>query len=951
MAGKRAAVLGRVIRSVAGGESPATDRELLRRFARDGDQEAFQALVERHAGMVLGVCRRALPTVQDAEDACQATFLVLANKAKGGRWQESVANWLYATARKVAHNARVAAERRAKRETGAAVPEAVEPVDRMTGRELLAALDAALDDLPPHYREPLVLCYLEGLTRDQAAARLGVPLATLHTRIDRGRKRLHAVLTKAGCALGAGLLALAVTSPAGASPPRLVRSILSAASGGAPAAVGELAKGVAVNGALNKAMLILSATVAVTAMGFGFGAWQSSAAGRSPEAGPPAQPRQATERATRIEAPVPQPADKPAEGLTYRGTVVGPDGKPVAGVKLSVTLSSAYPVRSGVSPEHATTDADGRFAFTLPNDKFNGKAVAIVATGTKHGLGWIDVPPDGKRDNLALRLVEDEAIRGQVVDLEGKPVPGATLRVLEVRAAPKEDLGPWDAAVKAKAGMSFQLEHQHLPRHLVASEVSALAAKITTDAEGRFELTGIGRNRLVVVRLDGPTIASSKLHILTRPGQTIAVPETQANPEYGQAGSFTSYYGSAFRHAAAPTVPVVGVVRDRDTKKPLAGVSVQSYKLAHNPIHGVDFLRTTTDAEGRYRLAGLPKGEGNKIVLVPPDDQPYPTVHAVVPDHPGFGPVTIDFDLKRGVWIEGKITDKKTGQPVRGSVEYFSLYENPNLRDHPGFDGTILHDGRRIKATKEDGSYRVVGLPGPGLVAVSAGGDYLRAPDRDDEYGVGGRGLNTSPYHLFHPTNYYALARVEPARDSETATRDVVLDPGEAITGTIVGPDGKPVAGVRAYGLTRDHGWERAPLQTAEFAVRSFNPRKPREILFRHVEKGLVGVLEAPKDAGQPVTVQLKPGATVAGRLVDADGRPRPNVELDVSLQVRADMWGGYSLPAKVKTDADGRFRIETLLPGYKYQLYDRDGRLAFGDGLKSGEVKDLGDAQLKANE
>src|SRR4029453_13691397 len=105
-------------------------RELLRRSARDNDQTAFEALVNRHTGMVLGVCRRALPTVQDAEDACQATFLVLANRAKNGRWQESVAGCPYTPARKVARNARVAAEGRAKREAGAAVPEAVEPVDR-----------------------------------------------------------------------------------------------------------------------------------------------------------------------------------------------------------------------------------------------------------------------------------------------------------------------------------------------------------------------------------------------------------------------------------------------------------------------------------------------------------------------------------------------------------------------------------------------------------------------------------------------------------------------------------------------------------------------------------------------------------------------------------------------------------------------------------------------------
>src|SRR5580698_6298125 len=241
MSVSRSAALRKVVRSAAALDLPAaTDRELLRRFARENDQSAFETLVHRHTAMVFGVCRRALSNVQDAEDACQATFLVLASRAKEQRWQESVANWLYTTARKVARNARVAAERRVRRETGAAVPEAVEQVDRMTGRELLSALDRALERLPPGYREPIVLCYLEGLSRDEAASRLGIPLATLHTRIDRARKRLHKVLTKSGCTLGAGLLALTVTSPAGASPPSLVQSILANASGNVPAAVGEL---------------------------------------------------------------------------------------------------------------------------------------------------------------------------------------------------------------------------------------------------------------------------------------------------------------------------------------------------------------------------------------------------------------------------------------------------------------------------------------------------------------------------------------------------------------------------------------------------------------------------------------------------------------------------------------------------------------------------------------
>src|SRR5262245_32822522 len=99
MATATATVFRKAIRSVTAGLPAVTDRELLRRFVEDDDQAAFAALVNRHTGMVLGVCRRSLAHRQDAEDACQATFLVLARKAKNVPWRSSVANWLYATAR------------------------------------------------------------------------------------------------------------------------------------------------------------------------------------------------------------------------------------------------------------------------------------------------------------------------------------------------------------------------------------------------------------------------------------------------------------------------------------------------------------------------------------------------------------------------------------------------------------------------------------------------------------------------------------------------------------------------------------------------------------------------------------------------------------------------------------------------------------------------------------
>src|SRR5262249_47800245 len=162
-------------------------------------------------------------------------------------------------------------------------------------------------------------------------------------------------------------------------------------------------------------------------------------------------------------------------------------------------------------------------------------------------------------------------------------------------------------------------------------------------------LAGVGRDRLVCARLDGRTIASQYLNLITRPGKAIEVTEYKHQPRP------TTFYAADFRYVAAPTKPVVGVVRDKDTGKPLAGVTVESNQLANARTPGNNIVRTTTEAEGRYRLTGLPKGEGNKIRLVPRDDQPYVSIHAVVPDSAGLDAATVDFELKRGVWIEGKL--------------------------------------------------------------------------------------------------------------------------------------------------------------------------------------------------------------------------------------------------------------------------------------------------------
>jgi RNA polymerase sigma factor (sigma-70 family) len=917
----------------------APDAQLLEWFARGHEEGPFAALVRRHGPMVWGVARRVLPHEQDAEDVFQATFLLLARKAASIRKAEAVGSWLHGVAHRVALKVRLQQARRQNREKRAADMRSNRSGGESSFSEVRAVLDAALGELPPKYRGALVLCYLEGMTQEEAARRLGCPPATLRTRVARGRKLLRDRLAKHGLTLSAaGVAALLIASAApAAAPAALARAATGAAlsfAAGQPAeAVCSSRAAGLVEGGLRAMFLSKVKTTTALLLATGLIAAAAVLAQRVTAADEKAKQPPAVASAK-------TPAADDGGRITYGGRVLGPDGRPVAGAKLYATLRTYNSWEPSPLPVCGTTGRDGSFRFTLPKAKFGNAFVDLAATAADHGPGWVGMSV-GPSENLTIRLVDDDGpVTGQIVDLEGKPIAGATLRVLRIQTAPGDDLGPWLEAVRLKKGHSGDLEYLYLKHY-----TTAVSLKATTDAAGRFRLVGIGRNRLVMAQLDGPTIASQRLHILTRPGKAIEAVEFEGRPEYGDPRRVTTYYRANFRHAASPGRPIAGVVRDRDTQKPLAGVTIRSLKLANNPLHymdGQEHLRTTTDEQGRYRLNGMPKGAGNKVEVSPPGDLPYMAVVVEVPDSPGLDAVTLDVPLKRGVWIEGRITDKVTGQPLQGGVEYLLQYSNPHLRDYPGAGSVFMH---AAAVMREDGSYRVVALPGPGMVAVyTPKNNYLRASQRQDEFGVKGLSEEEYPMHV-QGSNCGALFRVNPARGTASVKRDVTLDPGWRFTGTVLGPDGKPLAGTRSFQVV-GHWWDTEATKTAKFAA-WFNPHEAGDIFVQHLEKGLVGVGHPPTRDGGTVTVRMGLGAAFTGRLVDADGKPRAGVALEVMFQPKG--WGSWFdyLPEAVRTDREGRFRIGALASGCEFRLSDGKGQLPLDIAPRRGRAKDLGDVQI----
>lgn len=274
--GELSAVLAHLHRTLSAPDGGGlTDGQLLGRFVAARDEIAFEALVHRHGPMVLGVCRRVLRNAHDAEDAFQATFLLLARKAASVVKRDSVGSWLYAVAYRTAQESREAnARRRTREEQVEEMPHPeVAPVEPQDWRPLL---DRELTRLPEKYREAVVLYHLEGRGHREAARQLGLPEGTLSSRLVKARRLLAKRLARYGLSLSGGVLGVVLSEGAGVAaipPPLVAETVRTAAlvAAGQLAAVATpaalLTKGVLKTMFLNKLRLVLGVVVVTAVLG------------------------------------------------------------------------------------------------------------------------------------------------------------------------------------------------------------------------------------------------------------------------------------------------------------------------------------------------------------------------------------------------------------------------------------------------------------------------------------------------------------------------------------------------------------------------------------------------------------------------------------------------------------------------------------------------------------
>jgi RNA polymerase sigma factor (sigma-70 family) len=590
-----------------------SDGNLLDRYAsRQGEisEMAFAAIVERHGPMVLGVCRRLLGDAHLCEDAFQATFLVLARRAKSIRNRDFLGGWLHRVAHRIAMRARGRFERPKLRERPPAEEVAVKQPDRVERAELRTIVDQEIDRLREAQRLPVILCCLEGNSHDEASQRLGWAVGTLKSRLARGKRLLQERLVRRGIApaalaAGSGLLGIEASA---AVPPTLAEVTTKAAA--AAAAGGILTGAVPVElsllvreelGSMLAAKLKLTSTAILTAGAsavlLAFLVVAASSRDVEPGAilaGQGAQPK------TKANAEIAGVAAR----ISASGMVVDSNSKPIAAARVILREWSEFRVR-GMSREEnekllrggeindvlaeTRTDDAGRFRFqNVPAPKFPDVAEAgesvypwdVVVLAEGHGLAWIPLTRQNQRTPITLKLGVEGILRGRVIEPGGKPVAGVKIKVF--------GLDPLGKPTENGLGNENRL-------NLNWSEFPLGAI---TDESGRFTVRGLPRDKIAML------VAREPHHErLFAYAATTDAPQPDVVSQTVRAGKSEEIRMPIHTGEFTLTAKVANHVLSGRVIIEADGKPVANAVILHNAIV------INADVNGRFRIDGLVTGE------------------------------------------------------------------------------------------------------------------------------------------------------------------------------------------------------------------------------------------------------------------------------------------------------------------------------------------------------
>lgn len=682
--------------------------------------------------------------------------------------------------------------------------------------------------------------------------------------------------------------------------------------------------------------------------------------------------------------------DEP-DAIVVSGVVVKPDGSPAAGavIRSAVPVTAALETRLArkiISKIHETTaGVDGRFEISISKSPLNHimasepqwnqlwESTPIVALLAGFGPAHIEIGDADVSAPITLKLVEDLPIRGQIIDLEGQPVRGTRVTIDEVQMLKGDDPSSMLRALeKGGAGEQVFILAPHFQKQwgleLVDRRLIDLPEHVVTDQSGEFEIRGLGKDRVIHFALNGGDVAWRTIKAIGR--------ETDPIQPSDRAPAGEPLYGSKFQVAVPPSRPVEGTVVDAETGKPLAGVSVEmerprSHRLgramAMHTNRPLTVVQTTTDESGHFRLRGMAKTDGNSLLVFPHDDQPYFHEEINVRDEPGINPIKLTVKLHRGIWIKGRITDKETNDPVVGAkVHYYPLRKNELAAKVPVFAryGLLEPDLDRFK-TAADGSYRLVGLPGFGVVAASSAFRPYRTGVGLDRLTTANNEPGQSPftYRMRLVRDLNVVREINPGADEQEVRVDLQFDPGISISVRFIDSAGVPVKDVRAWGpgvrqiASSPANFRNEIVNDGTIVIENLGPDDKPEIHVYHFERNLGRKfqLEPPYEKGREISIALEPMAIVTGRLFE-EGAPMQRVPIGRSYhESNRGPTISLSMPPAISTNAEGRFRCP-LIPGHEYQLHAQGRSFGFGPGsivaeklnLKAGETVDVGDLEFE---
>jgi RNA polymerase sigma factor (sigma-70 family) len=961
---------GSVVRQISslfegGSVAGLSDRQLLDRFTAQRDtagQTAFAAIVRRHGPMVLGVCTELLGDRHLAEDAFQAVFLVLAQKARSIRDADLLGNWLYGVAVRTARHAKVQIALCRKNEEAVSVVNATSSVavpsaeQSFLAREQAEALHKEIERLPRAFRLPVVLCYLEGLTVHEAARRLRCSHGTVRSRMARAREKLRRGLTRRGVVLPAtGLAAVLSNCSASASvSAHLCESTARAAIGfAAGESVAPLAAALAheVLRSMVATKLKLTAltllVVGTVAAGAGYTNHLLATEEEPMKTAPGGTSQLVAPSNLRRAVPGPSIPHR----MTVTGRVLDPAGKPASGVPVDLIAAPRGPA-AGTDVQRgafkllgqSTADNDGRFridAARASAARLLNVYVLAGAAGTGSSFGCTKVHPDVEQAAIEMHLRPEQVIRGRLVDLSGQPAAGVEVCFSRVQSvSPLAGGGNFDG-LDLGVGYVWPVP----PR-----EARAWPKTVKSDAQGRFTLAGVGRGLSVTLFVNDPRFAQQRFDF-----QSADRDETKE-----------------VTLALHPATIIEGRALAADTGRPIAD-AVISVRASFGLGGGMFTTKFRADDEGRFKISPY-SGDYFRMRVFPPDGQPFLAREHEFAWTKGSVKKELDLTLPRGALIEGKVTEEGTGSPVEGASIQFVPVKPPE---------GIIHGFEAIVLSNADGSFKVAVPPGKGHLMITGPTlDYI-----PQEIGGGklyGSGTPGGWRFYAHDVIAYEF------KNGEASQRiSATLNPGKTVKGRVTGPAGEPVDDAEILSRQQldpinltwlNHHFIKA--HHGRFELHGFDPKKASPVYFLDSDHQWGAAVElSGNQADEEVTVRLQPCGQAKARFVGPDGKPV--VKLDLGVYIKLLMTPGptqsgfvesgtqlaadeaylpnidpkhYAQPRGAVTDADGKVTLVGLIPGAPYRIVDwstvnvqdKGVQLRKDFTVKPGETVDVGDILIE---